>query len=214
MKKFSIIFLSVIFALMLSLCAFTASADVTQPVDVEPVPTTPVTSPVENPTEAPTASVTGGFEEPTGVEDPTGVTEPIGEVTEPVTEFTRPTEYDEDDQPNTYSDYVSPAPIYTPSDQDFEKKEWEEIKIEIKDSSNSGSIGSFDDIKKNTSKGDEKSPLLLILCIVFWCLALSCLTFVILYKPKTAKAVSAKSTGRTQQKRTDPKVSDDYHDGY
>lgn len=214
MKKFSIIFLSVLFALMLSLCVFSASADVTQPVATDPVPTAPpVTAPVINPTEAPTAPVTGSTD-PTGDIDPTGVTEPTAQVTEPVTEFTRPTEYDEDNEPNTYSDYVSPAPIYTPSDQDFEKKDWEEIELDIKEGANSAGVGSFEDIKKNTAKGDQKSPLLLILCIVFWCLALSCLTFVILYKPKTAKAVSARKSSAPSHRRTDPKVSDDYNDGY
>lgn len=212
MKKISVIILSLSAAVLLSFGMLSASAE-TVPTELPPEPTELVTIPVQEPTEVPTIpgeEVTG----PTDVTSPTGPTEePVTEVTEPVTEFTRPTEYDEDNQPNTYSNYVSPAPIYTPSDQDFEKKNWEEIKIEIKDTPNEGNVGSFENIKGNTSKGDEKSPLLLILCIVFWCLALSCLTFVILYKPKTAKAVPAKAQTRVQR-RTDPKVSDDYNDGF
>lgn len=211
MKKLNIIFTSLLMVALLLVSMLTAFAE-TVPTELPPVPTEQVTSPVYEPTEAPT-----GFEEnvtnPTDVA-PTGPTEePFTEVTEPLTDFSRPTEYDEDNEPNTYSDYVSPAPIYTPSDQDFSKKDWEEIKIEIKDTPNEGNVGSFDNIKGNTAKGDEKSPLLLILCIVFWCLALSCLTFVILYKPKTEKAVPVKAQPRAQR-RTEPKVSDDYNDGY
>ncbi len=211
MKKLSLIFVSVLMAVLVLFTAVSVTAETLPPEN--DVPTEQVTTPVDEPTQAPTNS-DEDYTDPTDVTSPTGPTEePSAEVTEPVTDFSRPTEYDEENQPDTYSDYVSPAPIYTPSDQDFEKKDWEEIKIEIKDTPNAGSVGSFDDIKSNTSKGDEKSPLLLILCIVFWCLALSCLTFVILYKPKVEKATSAPAQTRVQRK-TEPKVSDDYNDGY
>ena len=166
MKKHSIIITSLIMIVLLSFSMLTTFAE-TVPTELPPEPTAQVTTPVYEPTEGPTGfegDVTG----PTDVTAPTGPTgEPFTEVTEPLTDFTRPTEYDEDNEPNTYSDYVSPAPIYTPSDQDFSKKDWEEIKIEIKDTPEAGNIGSFVDIKQNTAKGDEKSPLLLILCIVF-----------------------------------------------
>lgn len=212
MKKFSTIIAMLIMIVLLSFSMLTTFAE-TVPTELPYEPTVQVTDPVYEPTEGIT-DFEGEVTSPTDVTAPTGATEePFTEVTEPLTEFTRPTEYDEDNEPNTYSDYVSPAPIYTPSDQDFEKKQWEEIKIEIKDTPETGNVGSFVDIKQNTSKGDEKSPLLLILCIVFWCLALSCLTFVILYKPKADKAVAVKAQPRVQR-RTDPKVSDDYNDGF
>ncbi|MBQ8000649.1 MAG: hypothetical protein IJ298_05450 [Ruminococcus sp.] len=220
MKKFSILLSVFLMLTVISMGVFTAFAE-TQPLTptdpVTPVPTDVVTDPVTDPV-IPTESIpaTGSTDvaDPT---DPSGVTEPSSIYTEPVTEFTRPTEYDDDNQPNTYSDYVSPAPIYTPSDQDFQKNDWEEIELDIKaNDPNSAGVGDFSSIKNNTSKGDEKSPLLLILCIVFWCLALSCLTFVILYKPKTGakKAVASASSGRPASRRTEPKVSDDYNDGF
>ncbi len=219
MKKISI-FLSVLLVLtVLTLGAFTAFAE-TEPVPVtDPAaPTSPVTAPVDpvdpTPTTVPVTVPATGSTEATGSTDPSDYTEPSSGVTEPATDFTRPTEYDEENQPNTYSDYVSPAPIYTPSDQDFEKKDWEEIELDIKEEVNPAGPGSFVDIKNNTAKGDQKSPLLLILCIVFWCLALSCLTFVILYKPKVDAKKAPATAGRVQSRRTDPKVSDDYNDGY
>lgn len=215
MKKSSILLTGVLVLAMLVLSAFSAFAE-TQPAATDPAPSVVVTDPVDT-TSATTPSTVPatGSTDPTDSTDSTGATEPTTEATEPVTEYTRPTEYDEDNQPNTYSDYVSPAPIYTPSDQDFEKNDWEEIELDIKADSNSAGVGDFSNIKNNTSKGDEKSPLLLILCIVFWCLALSCLTFVLLYKPKSAKKVPAKATaGRASQRRRDPKVSDNYNDGF
>ncbi len=218
MKKFSIFISTLLVLTVLALGVFTAFAETEPAVPTDPVaPTAPVTDPVDPvPTTVPVTVPATGATDTTDSTDPSGATEPSTAVsTEPVTEFTRPTEYDENDQPNTYSDYVSPAPIYTPSDQDFQKNEWEEIKLDIKDDKpNPGGVGDFSNIKNNNTKGDEKSPLLLILCIVFWCLALSCLTFVILYKPKTAKAVATKTTDKSSVRRTEPKVSDDYNDGF
>ena len=212
MKKFSVL-LSVMLVMLVAVCGCVTAFAETQPA-TNPVVTSPVTSPVEP--SAPATSPDTDVTNPSDVENPSEVTEPYTEQTEPETEFVRPTEYDEDVQPNTYSDYVSPAPIYTPSDQDFEKKDWEEIKIEIKDDkgANKGNIGSFDDIKTNNKKGDEASPLLLILCIVFWCLALSCVTFVLVYKPKVAPLAAKAEPQKPRAKRTEPKVSDDYNDGF
>jgi len=215
-KKLSFL-LSVLLVLMISVfglvTVFAETQPATNPVVIDPVVTNPVEPEPSNPATSPDPVVTN----PSEGEIPTEVTEPYTEQTEPETEFVRPTEYDEDAQPNTYSDYVSPAPIYTPSDQDFEKKDWEEIKIEIKDDkgTNKGNVGSFVDIKTNNNKGDEKSPLLLVLCIVFWCLALSCVTFVLVYKPKVSAVSTSKAEpAKPRTKRTEPKVSDDYNDGF
>lgn len=213
MKKLSIILASVLVVLF-ALGAFTAFAE-TVPAVTEPVATSPVTDPVvTNPAEVSTTAPSEDVTSPTDATDPTGATEAPTEVTEPVTDFVRPTEYDENNQPNTYSDYVSPAPVYTPAEQNFDKNEWEEIELDV--DSNSAGVGDFSAIKNNNSTGDEKSPLLLIMCIVFWCLALSCLTFVLLYKPKTGakKAVAVKADGGKSVRRTEPKVSDDYNDGF
>lgn len=214
MKKLSFILSALLVLTVLITGTATAFAE-TQPV-TDPV-TNPVTNPVEPETTIPSETqIVTDVTNPSDVTDPSDYSEPVTEETEPETEFVRPTEFDEDEQPNTYSDYVSPAPIYTPSDQDFEKKDWEEIKIEIKDDKgpNTGNIGSFDDIKTNTAKGDEKSPLLLILCIVFWCLALSCVTFVLIYKPKAVAVTTKNEPVKPRAKRTEPKVSDDYNDGF
>lgn len=217
MRKFSILLSTLLVLMFLAVGVFTVFAETQPVIATDPaVPTAPITNPADpDPTTAPETVPATGATDATGSTEPTGYTEPATDVqTEPVTEFVRPTEYDEDEQPNTYSNYVSPAPVYTPSDQDFEKNEWEEIKLDIKENkTNSEGVGDFSNIKNNNTKGDEKSPLLLILCIVFWCLALSCLTFVILYKPKTAKAV-AKTTDKAPARRTEPKVSDDYNDGF
>lgn len=212
---------------LLSVSAETQPSDViyTQPATNDPVTTEPATAPA-------TVPMTEPVTVPTDNTASTVSTEPVTEYTEPATQAPRPTEYDEDDEPSTYSDYVSPAPVYTPAEQDFEANDWEEIELNIdSDAAVSGGVGDFSAIKNNTSKGDEKSPLLLILCIVFWCLAVSCLTFVILYKPKAAKALQAAGKGKTapqskgksqvqikgaQTKRnsSDRRNPDDYNDGF
>lgn len=193
----------------------TNPVDVTSPAVTTPEPTEPVvTTPDPSQGADPTAPTEGTGAD---VTDPSG-TEATG--TEPATGFTRPTEYDEDDVPSTYSDYISPAPIYTPADQDFDKQDWEKIELDLDVEPNKGGVSDFSNIKNNNTKGDKNSPLLLILCIVFWCLALSALTFMILYKPADAKkarhAVANTSDGDHKPPRRSKESHhlDDYNDGF
>ncbi len=235
MRKFRI---SALITALLILCfgiicvqAETQPTEVINPTEavVQPQETIPVqTEPVES---IPDATEPATDVQPTtGTEttDPSGVTEPSTVVTEPV-ETARPTEYSE---PSTYSDYVSPAPIYTPGDQDFKKNDWENIELNISDKP-SGGTGSFINIKNNTSKEDSNNPLLLVGCIAFWFLALSAITFLILYRPEK-KAVAEVATDNDDAKDAAPKrkrrysskkgadvvahyekkYSDDYNDGF
>lgn len=222
MKKLRIIAFLIIAVLCMGTAAVqaeTTPTDVmeTQPVSGAPVESQPVSSDPVDVTEP------SGSTDPTDNTDPSGATDPTGE-TEPESTV-RPTEYSE---PSTYSDYVSPAPIYTPADQDFEKNDWENIELNLDDKASNGS-GSFLNIKNNTSKEDEQNPLLLILCIVFWFLALSAITFLILYRPERNKAsnvkgVPVRSTEKGSRNKKDArrraprnyerKYSDDYNDGY
>lgn len=201
--------------LMLTLGAVSIGAETT-PVEVQPtdpVVTQPVTVPAEtDPVASETMATATDATDATDYTDPTGTT---AVVTEPENEYTRPTEYDENNQPATYSDYVSPAPIYTPAEQDFEENDWEEIELNL--SGGGAGVGDFSDIKNNTEKGDKNSPLLLILCIVFWCLALSALTFMILYKPgkKALAAVKAEAKPQKPTRRSSEHTHlDDYNDGF
>lgn len=114
--------------------------------------------------------------------EPTEGTEYTEAPTEPTTEFIRPTEYPEDYQPSTHSNYVSPQPVYTPAEQDFNEVEWEKIELDI--SNNSAGVGDFSNIKNNTSKGDSNNYTLLIVGIILIALAIAGITFVILYNPK------------------------------
>lgn len=223
MKKLKVIAFLIIAVLCMSTAvvqAETQPTDIieeTQPVESIPADSQPVSSAPADTTDPSGSTDPSGVTQPSDATDPTGETEPVSAV--------RPTEYSE---PSTYSDYVSPAPVYTPADQDFEKKDWENIELNIDDKPAGGS-GSFLDIKNNTSKNDENNPMLLILCIVFCFLALSAITFLILYRPEKSKAANGKgvavrsaekdSRNKKAARRRTPmnyerKYSDDYNDGY
>ncbi len=194
----------------------------TVPTETQPVVTDPVASEVI--TEPTVPSGTG-----TDVTDPTGTgaTDPTAtgttDVTEPETQ--RPTEYDE---PSTFSDYVSPAPIYTPGDQDYEKQDWNNLSLNLDNVNNSGGPGSFAGIKNDRSNRDRTNPVWIILCIVFWCMSLAAVTLAILYRPQKVKSKAVASTkdravsdrrnssrtSRTPSPRYERKYSDDYNDGY
>lgn len=211
-------FISIILSLMiLFTCMGVVLAQAeTVPVETQPVVTDPVSSEVYT---DPTSDV---------VTDPTDYTEPTGtEYTDPSEpETQRPTEYDE---PSTYSDYVSPDPIYTPGDQDYDSNEWENLALDLSSGGSDGP-GSFEKIKSDRSNKDRTNPLWIILCGICWCLSLSAITLAILYKPQGAKrkakatAASSRSrstssssrskSSRTPSPRYERKYSDDYNDGY
>ncbi len=218
MKKIKL--LTIISVLMLVIFAFGMVSVGAETTPAEPPVAPVVTDPVQDPvmTDPVASEPATSATDPTDMTYPTDYSDPTGTMsvaTEPETVYTRPTEYDEDYEPSTYSDYVSPPPVYTPGDQDFEKKDWEEIQLNIM-GGNSG-VGDFSDIQNDNSKGDKNSPLLLVLSIVFWCLALSALTFMVLYNPDKKKAV-AKAPQSTEKKVTRrssvSKHLDDYNDGF
>lgn len=196
MKKFK--FLAVLFSVLmiLSMAVIAVSAE------TEPTETIIYTEPYTEIETDPTFSTDYTTE-------PTEDTEYTEAPTEPTTEFVRPTEYPEDYQPSTHSNYVSPQPVYTPAEQDFNEVEWEKIELDI--SNNSAGVGDFSSIKNNTSKGDSNNYTLLIVGIILIALAIAGITFVILYNPKmlAGKAVAsrqssagAKSDNRAEKSRS------------
>lgn len=233
MSKIKVIAILAVLVLCMGVFAVQAETQpvqtpVTNPVATSPVQTQPdITEPVEsqpvgtNPTSP--ANPTGPTQSASGVDGttPSGATQPSSAaVTEPTTEFVRPTELVT--EPSTYSDYVSPAPIYTPGNQDFQKNEWENIELDLSDEKKPGGTGgSFLNIKNNNSAEDQQNPLFLILAIVFWFIALSAITFLLLYRPEK-KAAFAKAGFDKKQKKNhtekspkyERKYSDDYNDGF
>lgn len=154
---------------------------------------------------------------------PTETTVPMS--TAPVTNPPEPTEPDED---STFSDYVSPAPVYTPADQDFQENDWKEIKLDLAAPSNGK--GNFEFIQKNNAKGNDSIIGFLIAGLVLIFLSIAGFTFVILYRPYKKKAVAAQGARHAEAKsKTTPKKStrtrtqlenrrpynpDDYNDGF
>lgn len=228
MKNIKVI--SIIMILLLSFGMLFAQAETlpaegveTQPVATDPVVSEPaVTDPVATGTTDTTEPVTDA----TGTTDTTNATDPTAtatEATEPES-TARPTEYNE---PSTYSDYVAPENTYSPSNQDYNKNDWEDLELDLESDDSAGG-GDFLSIKNNTSKEDEHNPVLLVLCIVFWCLALSAITFMILYKPRKKAAVEAVAeqddnesehlTAEIKHRKGaegyEKKYSDDYDDGF
>lgn len=189
------------------------------PTDVETdpyTPTTPVdtgatdTTPIDY-TEPATGETTAALESTTAVS------------TEPVTNPPEPTEPDEN---STYSDYVSPDPVYTPADQDFQESDWQSIKLDLEADPVAGK-NSFIDIQQNNSKGNDSIVGFLIVGLVLIFLSIAGFTFVILYRPykkkATAKAgtrytepaANAKKSTRTQKSdNRRPYNPDDYNDGF
>lgn len=239
-KKLTCIILAVVNLLCASVLLVSANPDV--PADSQPAVTTPAepsepvgaTDPYDETTPSGTdvlPSVPASSTAPSGTDSSVPAESSVPVSTAPVT---RPTEIASD--PGYTSDYVAQPPAYEPGDHDVQKQEWDELKEDeiVKDAqqlSVSGSSGgdSFGFIKKNTSKGDEKNPLLFILSLVCWFIALALVTFAILYRPrKKALAASAKGEAKPAQRKssrsgkyaaksrkTSAKLSeDDYNDGF
>ena len=107
---------------------------------------------------------------------------------------TRPTEPIETE---TYSNYESPAPVYTPADQDFEVNDWQEIKLDLNAPPSNGK-GSFDFIQQNNTKGNSSITYFLVIGIVLIFLSLAGFTFVALYNPnKKAHAKAGRNNNRS-----------------
>lgn len=232
-------------ALLICLCPFAVSAETlpdfgeTPAVDViatdapysEPADTEPVTDPYY------TEPQTSGTYETT----PTDYTEPSsGETTVPATETTAPVETTtqvhtnppaptEPDEDSTFSDYVSPQPVYTPAEQDFQEKDWQEIKLDLNADPAPGKQ-SFADIQNDKSKGNNSIAGFLIGGIVLIFLSIAGFTFVILYNPyKKKKAPATTGTRYADSSRNSAKSNqrnrnqdqnqrhynpDDYNDGF
>lgn len=191
------------------------------PVDTG-VPTDPYT-PTEPIDTGATDTTPTDFTEPE-----TGETTPTAETTVPMTTapVTNPPEPTEPDEDSTYSDYVSPDPVYTPADQDFEENDWQEIQLDLGANPVDGK-GDFGFIQQNNSKGNDSIVGFLILGLVLIFLSIAGFTFVILYRPykKAAVKQGARHTEpkRAQQKSTRSNSQrdtrrtynpDDYNDGF
>lgn len=198
---------------------YTEPADITEP-DSEPDYTEPAyTETYATESSDYTEPYTG---EETGASD---YTEPTDITTEVHTNPPAPTEPDED---STYSDYVSPAPIYTPADQDFQEKDWQEIELDLSADPAPGKQ-SFADIQNDKSKGNDSIMGFLIGGIVLIFAALAGFTFVFLYNPYKKKKAPAKTGGaryadsgkrnaqpsnRAPRENRRPFNPDDYNDGF
>lgn len=244
MKKALIVFFSTLTVLCLcfSLTAFaetTPEEDVVYTEDV--FATEDVTDYIEEPTytEAPTDPYTPSEPEDTEASDttPTEYTEPFStEATDatdtsdtaPVTEatdatHTNPPAPTEPDENSTYSDYVSPEPAYTPADQDFQKKDWQEIKLDLEADPAPGKQ-SFAAIQNDNSKGNDSIMGFLIAGLVMIFLSIAGFTFVILYNPFKKKKAPARAGARYESSpsRANRRAEenrrtfnpDDYNDGF
>ena len=210
-----------------------------EPVYTEEIPdvtedyTSPLTS--EDPYSSdpydttPTEDYTGDTSAATGSTDSTETTAvpTTGIVTTPM----EPTEPDED---STFSDYVSPDPVYTPAVQDFQENDWQEIKLDLEAAPAPGKQ-SFEFIQNDTTQENKGSATLLIIGIVLLFVALAGITFLIIPIPviigtkssKKGAAVTAQRPAqpqrRTQERErytrtnTDNRRTfnpDDYNDGF
>lgn len=119
----------------------------------------------------------------------------IAETTVAETTFVMPTEPQETE---TYSDYESPAPVYTPADQDFDANNWQEIKLDLEAPANGK--GNFDFIQKNNTKGNDSIAHFLIIGIILIFLSIAGFTFVILYRPNKAAAKQSRSSSSAQRR--------------
>lgn len=231
-KRIYVTAVLVIAAMCISL-SMTAFAETT-PVDVIPTesaiatvaPTTAATVPTEtSPVENATGTTSATSATDTSAVDSTPASSvPDTTASAATTVHTNPPEPTEPDEDSTYSDYVSPAPVYTPADQDFEENDWEEIELDLGAEPADGK-GSFAYIQENNRKGNDSIMHFLIIGIVLLFLAIAGFTFVILYKPKAlAKAKTSKKGTRYAQSSNPYKSTksdtrskrqrDDYDDGY
>ena len=244
------IFASFIFALLILTGSFNVFAETTPMDEVaptedvfatnEPYYTDPITDPVTIPETAPAtdpyysepASSISDETYPSDYTEPyTGETSSIAETTVPVETttqvYTNPPEPTEPDENSTYSDYVSPNPVYTPADQDFEAKDWQEIELDLSADPAPGKQ-SFEAIQKDNSKGNDSIAGFLIAGIVLIFLSIAGFTFVFLYnpfkKPKAKAASGARYTDNSKNRtRSNPQNHfenrkpynpDDYNDGF
>lgn len=230
-------------ALLICLCPFAVSAETIpseeiiptedvfateEPYYTDPVYTDPATDPYyTEPVDTGVSDTT-----PTDYTEPyTGETTTSAETTAPVETTTQaqtnppaPTEPDED---STFSDYVSPDPVYTPADQDFQEKDWQEIKLDLSADPAPGKQ-SFEAIQNDKTKGNNSIMGFLIGGIVLIFLSIAGFTFVILYNPFKKKKAPAKAGARyantsknsansRQRNHTEnrrPYNPDDYNDGF
>ncbi|MBR3987843.1 MAG: hypothetical protein IKK10_00885 [Clostridia bacterium] len=151
-------------------------------------------------------------------------TAPVETTTQVQTNPPAPTEPDED---STFSDYVSPQPVYTPADQDFQEKDWQEIKLDLSADPAPGKQ-SFAAIQNDKTKGNSSIVGFLIAGIALIFISIAGFTFVILYNPYKKKKASAKtgtryattsknSANSRQRNHTEnrrPYNPDDYNDGF
>ncbi len=200
---------------------YSEPADVTEPIDTEPIYTDPV--PSETYATTPSDYTEPYTSETTDTSDSTESTDITA--TEVHTNPPEPTEPDED---STYSDYVSPEPVYTPADQDFQEKDWQKIELDLEADPAPGKQ-SFANIQNDNTKGNDSIMVFLILGIVLIFLAIAGLTFVFLYNPLKKKKAPAKAQGaryaetpkrnarpanKPQRENRRPFNPDDYNDGF
>ena len=236
--------LSIVFALlMIFSCAGVMLAQAeTQPEETIPDVTEPVATVVAatDPTDV-SDPVQSDTTEPSGTSNTESTDSTDGTYPTDYTEYEatqRPTEYSES---FTYSDYVSPAPIYTPGEQNYDTNDWEnlELSLDVADDANQTGNkkgpGSFAGMKNDKSKGDRVNSTVWWLGIIFWCLSLAAITFAVLYRPakpatsnnrrpavksKTTNTESRRNNTGSKNKRPagarnyERKYSDDYNDGF
>ena len=238
------IFASFIFALLILTGSFNAFAETTPVEDVvptedvfatdEPYYTDPViTDPATNPYYTEPVSSSSYETYPSDYTEPsTGETAGVYDTTAPVETtaqvHTNPPEPTEPDENSTYSDYISPDPVYTPADQDFEAKDWQEIELDLSADPAPGKQ-SFEAIQKDNSKGNDSIAGFLIAGIVLIFLSIAGFTFVFLYNPFKKQKAAAKSSGsryasssrnsaksnqRNHFENRKPYNPDDYNDGF
>ncbi len=239
MKKTILVLVSTLTVLCLCF-SMTAFAETTPLEDIVPTEdvfaTEEVTDYIDDPvdTEAPTDPYTPSEPVDTEASDtaPTEYTEPFStEATSvPATEIedtsavhTNPPAPTEPDEDSTFSDYVSPEPVYTPADQDFQKKDWQEIKLDLEADPAPGKQ-SFANIQNDTSKGNNSIAGFLIAGLVLIFLSIAGFTFVFLYNPLKKKKAPAKagaryasSPSREPRRKEDNRRTfnpDDYNDGF
>lgn len=123
--------------------------------------------------------------------------------------YVAPTEYNEYQAPNTYSQYDNTVSLYDTEKINNEESDYEQLdEAEILALSNDSADGikDFSDIKNNTSRGDETSPALLILGLLFVFAAIAGFTFAVVYNPEKKKPAVA-GAARVENSRGDSQRS-------
>ena len=123
--------------------------------------------------------------------------------------YVAPTEYNEYQAPDTYSQYDNTVSLYDTEKINNEESDYEQLdEAEILALSNDSADGikDFSDIKNNTSRGDETSPALLILGLLFVFAAIAGFTFAVVYNPEKKKPAVA-GAARVENSRGDSQRS-------